>query len=113
MDLLQEKRYIMKLVKILKQPRVIILIIFLILSYIAINYQFSKEGVAISSVEMNSSAYSSGLRSPSSDASLTSRERILQLNTQQINSVQEFYEKESLIPVNGTIRIITSVNQYT
>ena len=85
MDLLQEKRNSMKFTKILKQPRVIILIVFLLLAFYAINLQFSNQGVALSSVEYNGGAYLSGLRTPATYVTPTAREKVLSLNDKPVN----------------------------
>ena len=103
----------MKLIKILKQPRVIILIIFLLISFFSINYQFSKEGVTISSVEFNSPAYESSMRTPSSEMSLTAREKILSINNKEVNSPEEFYTIEDNIPINSSLTLQTTNKEYT
>ncbi|MBI2148283.1 hypothetical protein HYU23_01250 [Candidatus Woesearchaeota archaeon] len=102
----------MKITKLLKQPRVIILIVFLLISFFSINHQFSKEGVAITSIEFNSTSYEIGLRTPSPDLSPTAREKILEVNGQKINSVEEFYNAEKIIPINGTVKIATTKTTY-
>ncbi|MBS3167744.1 hypothetical protein J4216_01325 [Candidatus Woesearchaeota archaeon] len=102
----------MKIKKILKHPRVIILIIALLISLFAINHQFTKEGVTISSVELNSSAYDSGLRTPSTETSLTSREKILEINDQKINSPEEYLSLVNQIPTNSTLTIKTTKDTY-
>jgi len=40
MDLLQEEKHTMKITKILKEPRVIILLFFLLMAFLAIDYNF-------------------------------------------------------------------------
>ena len=102
----------MKISKLIKQPRVIILIIFLLISFFSINHQFSKQGLVVSSVEFNSAAYQVGLRTPSAEVSPTAREKVLQINDKLVNSVEEFYNVEKLVPLNGTVRIKTTKSQY-
>ena len=94
----------MKISKLIKQPRVIILIIFLLISFFSINHQFSKQGLVVSSVEFNSAAYQVGLRTPSAEVSPTAREKVLEINDKLVNSVEEFYNVEKLVPLNGTDR---------
>src|SRR3989338_10414577 len=98
--------------KILKQQRVIILILFLLISFFTINYQFSQEGVAISAIEYNGVAYESGLRTPGTELSATSKEKIISVNNQKINSPIDFYNAESSIPINGTVKITTTKQDY-
>ena len=102
----------MKISKLIKQPRVIILIIFLLISFFSINHQFSKQGLVVSSVEFNSAAYQVGLRTPSAEVSPTAREKVLEINDKLVNSVEEFYNVEKLVPLNGTVRIKTTKSQY-
>ncbi|HLC58374.1 MAG TPA: hypothetical protein VJI68_00785 [Candidatus Nanoarchaeia archaeon] len=103
----------MKIKKILTNPRVIILIVFLLISLFAINYQFTTEGATISSVEFNSSAYESGLRTPPSEISLTSKEKVLKINDQEINSPQEYLTKIQSIPKDSSLTLTTTKKEYT
>ena len=103
----------MKFTKILKQPRVIILIIFLLISFFSINHQFSKQGVSVSSIEFNGAAYDAGLRTPSPELTPTAREKILEINNQKVNSVSEFFEAEKIIFINSTAKIKTTKSEYT
>src|SRR3989344_691612 len=73
----------MKLTKILKKTRVIILLIFILISIALINPQFNEEGVSIRSVEINSNAYFSGLKSPTKEISPTNYERIIEINSEK------------------------------
>ncbi len=101
-----------KIIKLLKQPRVIILLLALIISFLSINHQFNQEGVTISGIETNSSSYESGLRTPSSDVSPTAKERILEINKVKVSSIEEFYNLTEEIPFNTTVRIKTSKREY-
>jgi len=102
----------MKIKKLVKQPRVIILLIFLLIAFFSINHQFSKQGVAVSSVEFNSAAYEAGLRTPGSDVTPTGKEIILQVNNIPVNSIEEFYNAEVNIPLNSTVNVKTTKNDY-
>ena len=101
-----------KLKKILKNPRVLILLITIIFSYIAINYQFSDQGLIINSVEFNSSAYNAGIRNPSQDIGLTNREKIIEVNNQQIKEISKFYDLVSTVDLNSTLRLKTDKSTY-
>ena len=113
MDLLQEEKYNMKkITKILKQPRVIILIIFLLISFFSINHQFSDGGIVIASIEKDSGAYESGLRTPAGSLSPTEKEKILEVNKQPVSSIDEFNQVTSSIAVNDTVKLLTTKQQY-
>ncbi len=101
-----------KIKNLFKQPRVIILILFIIISFFSINYQFSTNGVAISAIEQNSTAYNAGLRSPISSASPTSRELILSINNQEVNTPEQFYNVEKSILLNNTVKIVSTKQTY-
>ena len=80
----------MNLKKLFKDWRVIMLVFFLILSFIAINHQFSVQGIEIKSVEQNSPAKISGIQSPSADTQPTKREIIYTVNNKEVNSLQDY-----------------------
>ena len=69
--------------------RVILLVFFLFISVLAINPSFDNDGVAIKSVESNSSAAFAGMSS-SLNAQPTSYERILNINGKTINSLEDY-----------------------
>ena len=74
----------MSLRKILKQPRVIILLAVLIFSFIAIGHQFETEGVAITYVEKNSTADIYGFQNPDPNLQPVDREKITEINSKEI-----------------------------
>ena len=102
----------MNLKKLFKDWRVIMLVFFLILSFIAINHQFSVQGIEIKSVEQNSPAKISGIQSPSADTQPTKREIIYTVNNKEVNSLQDYNKIISETELNSTIRIKTSNNEY-
>ena len=111
MDILQEKGNNMKkLNKLLKNPRVLILLAALILCYFAINYQFSDKGLIINSIEFNSSAYHAGMRSPPPELDLTKRENILEVNDKKIKDLSEFHNL--IISSDKDVRIKTDKTTY-
>ena len=69
--------------------RVILLVFFLFISVLAINPSFDNDGVAIKSVESNSSAAFAGMSS-SLNAQPTSYERIININGKNINSLEDY-----------------------
>ncbi len=101
-----------KVKKLITQPRIIILIIALVLSFIIINHQFTDKGLIINSIGFNSSAYKAGLRSPAQDVSPTNRERILKVNNQEIKQLEELNKILTATKLNLTIRIKTDKTEY-
>ena len=103
----------MNITKILKKPRVIVLIFFLIISFMAINPQFSTEGVSIKHVEKNSEAHLAGMSSQAKEVSPTNYEKILEVNYETVNSLEDFSKIVSEIPLESTLKIKTDKSQYT
>ena len=98
--------------KLLKKWRIWILIIILIFSYLSINPQFSVKGIAVKSIELNSSAYNADMRTPSANLQPTQQEIISSLNNNEINTVEEYSRLLSSIPNNSTLRIQTNKAEY-
>src|SRR3989344_3984487 len=98
--------------KLLKKWRIWILIIILIFSYLSINPQFSVKGIAVKSIELNSSAYNADMRTPSANLQPTQQEIIYSLNNNEINTVEEYSRLLSSIPNNSTLRIQTNKAEY-
>ncbi len=104
----------MKLMPILKNGRVILLLVFIFLALISIRPQFlGSEGVVIRNVLSNSSAALAGLQSPPANAAPLEKEIILAINGEPIQTVQEYYGlTENLLP-NRTLRVETNKDIYT
>lgn len=92
--------------------RIIILLIFLIISLIAINPQLSTEGAAIKYVIKGSPAESAGITTPKTGISPTHKEIIKYVNNIKIKDVKDYYEKISLYEYNTTLTIRTNKNVY-
>ena len=93
--------------KIIKNVRVIILLIFLVLAIVAINPRPGAEGVAIRSIITDSVAAESGLQRPSPNAKPISRERILEINNRPINSVEDYYNFVNTLKINQSVMTLT------
>ncbi len=102
----------MNIKKLFKDWRIIMLIFFLILSFIAINHQFSVQGIEIKSVEQNSPAKLAGIQSPSADTQPTKREIIYTVNNKEVNTLQDYNKLISETQSNSTIRIKTNNDEY-
>ena len=101
-----------KLKKILKNIRVIILLIALVLSLIAIYPNPFVEGVAIKNIEQNSSASISGIQNPLPNARPMARERIIEINNKEISELKDYYEELEKIKANQTVLLKTNKAQY-
>ena len=99
--------------KLLKEWRVIVLLLFLFFSYLAIGFNLDKDGVAIVSVEANSMSDLAGIKSPPENLNLVKRERIIAINDAPVNNINDY---TSLIEKNKdslTFKIKTNKEEYT
>ena len=92
--------------------RFIILIIFLILSYVAINPQFDTEGAAIRQVERGSPAAIAGIESPTGAVAPTQREVIRSVNGNPIIDVENYFEQLQQLSPNQTFTLQTNRGTY-
>jgi len=99
--------------QLLKNPRIIILIIFLVMGTVAINPQPWNEGVSIKTVTKNSSAALAGIEPPKSAVSPMNQERILALNGKTVSDIDDYYAIIDNLEANTTLRIKTDANTYT
>ncbi|MBI2671180.1 preprotein translocase subunit SecD [Candidatus Woesearchaeota archaeon] len=102
----------MKLGKVLKKWRVIVLTLFLIFSLLAISPRFDTNGVAIKSIEQNSTASDAGIQNPLPNTPPTKLERILYVNNKPINSIQDYGNIISDFKENDVVRIRTDKREY-
>lgn len=96
-----------KIKQLFTHTRIIILIIFLILSVFAIHPSFSSDGVAIRSVVKNSSAGEAGLQGPDPTGTPMSREIIYSINNVPITDEASYYEAIAFLEVNDSVVIKT------
>ena len=96
----------------LKKWRVIVLILFLIFSYLTISPSFKGDGVIIKSVETNSSASFAGVGNPSINTPITKREQIIFVNGAKINTLQDYYTQLSKVSANQSLKITTDKKEY-
>lgn len=92
--------------------RVILLLIFLLLSIIAIYPAFWNEGVAIRGVARSSAAAEAGIASTPQGAPPTSREVLLTLNNKPIKTLEEYYTFVSELDINRTVQVKTNKGVY-
>jgi len=98
--------------QIFTNARIILALIFIALALVSIHPNPWSKGIAIRSVTLNSSAAIGGIESPKPTASPMSRERIISINNQDINTLEDFYEIESNLKANRTINIKTNKDIY-
>jgi preprotein translocase subunit SecD len=99
----------MKLSKLFS-VRVIIMFLFIFISLLAIKPTFNTEGVAIRSVDTNSSAAFAGISVPL-NAQPTNYERILEINGNKITSLEDY--SSSIETDESKLTITTNKGTYT
>ncbi len=93
--------------------RVIILIIFLLFAVVAIRPQLiDREGVAVRSVTVNSSAALAGMENPSPQLTPLQREKITSINGEPVDSLEDYYSQTAELKANRTVRISTGQKTY-
>lgn len=90
-----------KIKKIFTNTRVIILLVFLVLSLVAMHPGIGVEGVAIRSVAKNSSAELAGISSPKAGDQPMSREVITYFNNEKIIDADQYYSLIQDVPSKG------------
>ena len=104
----------MKFKKIFTNWRVVLLLVFLLFSLITIQPKiFGNEGVTIRAVAHNSSASLAGIANPSSRLTPLAKEKIISVNGEKVNSVEEYYDAVALVKAEDTIKIETDKGIYT
>ncbi len=101
-----------KIKKIFKNIKVWILIVSLILAIVSISPMPWVKGVAIVAVERGSPAWNAGIRGPQPDTRPMQMERIIEINTEKVNNVEDYYRIESSLPPNVSVVIKTNKNTY-
>ncbi len=97
--------------------RVLLLLLFLVFSYVALNGGATPhlwdEGATIRSVAQNSSAALAGVAPPSPKQMPLQKEKILSLNGKTVVSAVDYYAEEQRLLENSTVRLVTNKNSYT
>lgn len=102
----------MRIPKLLKNVRIWILIIFIILALIAIHPNPFAKGVTIRSVAVNSSASEAGFVSPKAAATPLSKERLVSIDNTPINNIEDYQSFISQLKPNQIIHIKTNKQIY-
>jgi preprotein translocase subunit SecD len=98
--------------KVLKNGKVIILFICIILALVAIHPNPAVQGVAIRNVISNSSANLAGIASTTPNIAPMSRERVITIDNTPIKNVAHYYEVTSSFDIGDTVRITTNKGSY-
>lgn len=99
-----------KIADILKNVRVWILIVFVLLSIVAVNYSFSDKGaVVINGISVGSAAEKAGM-SFDSRSNLRNLEKVLYLDNTKIENTTDFYDYVSGLDFNSSVDVITDKN---
>ncbi len=102
-----------KLKSIFRNSRIIILLIFLLLSIYAIQPNPFVKGVAIRSITPNSSASIAGIENPKPTLPPMSRERIISIDNIPIEDLDDYYSIINRLTYNQTFIIKTNKKTYT
>ena len=101
-----------KIKRIFTNFRVIILLICLLVGLFSINPRPWNEGVSIKAVARNSSAELAGFVNPKDRLAPMARERIMAINNEVVNDLQDYYSFVSRLQPDQTITIKTNKDTY-
>ena len=92
--------------------RYIVLIIFLVLSFVAINPQFDTEGVAIRNIDRGSAAALAGIEAPDNAVAPTQREVIQEVNGNPVTDRASYLELINDLEANQSFTMRTDQGAY-
>jgi len=98
--------------QMIKNARIIILLVFLVFAVVAIHPNPYAKGVAIRAVQPNSSAQIAGIESPQPSATPMSRERILSINNMPVENVADYFKYTFELKPNTSVYITTNKDTY-
>ena len=98
--------------EVIKNWKVILLVIAIVLAVVAIYPNPWNDGVAIRNVIKNSSASIAGIESPSPTSTPMSKERIIAINNKPVHNIQDYIALTSGLDPNITIQIKTNRGLY-
>ena len=97
--------------KLLKRPRILILLFFLLIALLSINPSFGREGIAIKSIEPLSDAANAGLIVPA-NLNPKNREIIQSINNVEVKDIDSYLNELEKVDYNQTVRLTTDKNSY-
>jgi len=92
--------------------RYIILLVFLVLSFVAINPQFDTEGVAIRNIDRGSPAALAGIEAPDNTVAPTQREVIQEINGVAVTDRESYLEQINVLEANKSFTMRTDQGAY-
>lgn len=98
--------------QMIKNVRIILLLVFVIFSIVAIHPGLSSDGVAIRSIVRNSSASLAGIESPKPTATPMSREVIKFINNEPVHNEEDYFRLTENLEPNRTVQIQTTEGMY-
>jgi preprotein translocase subunit SecD len=98
--------------KFLKNIRIMVLVLALILAIAAINPRPWQDGVTIRNVEKDSAAALAGIASANPETRPVLRERITAINSIPIEDEQDYVEYTKALPPNTSVRVETNKKTY-
>lgn len=100
--------------KIFTEWKVIVLLFCLLLALVAIKPQvFGADGVAVRGIGQNSSAENAGMTNPTGKFTPLQRERVLAIDTLEINSVEDYTNAVAGLKKDRSVRVKTTKQTYT
>ena len=97
--------------KLLKRPRILILLFFLLIALLSINPSFGREGIAIKSIEPLSDAANAGIIVPA-NLNPKNREIIQSINNVEVKDIDSYLAELEKVNYNKTVRLTTDKNSY-
>ncbi len=101
-----------KFKKIIKNWRVILLLIFLVFAIVSIKPMPWNDGVIIKTIEKNSSAAIAGIENPKPGLAPLSKEKIISMNNRPIHTQQDYYDFVSELKPEVYVTIETNKEIY-
>src|SRR3989344_4168853 len=96
---------------LLKRPRILILLFFLLIALLSINPSFGREGIAIKSIEPLSDAANAGIIVPA-NLNPKNREIIQSINNVEVKDIDSYLAELEKVNYNKTVRLTTDKNSY-
>ncbi len=88
-----------KFKKVIKNYRVIILLVLLLFAFVSIHPRFGTEGVSVRNVIKNSSAELAGFEKPTQDTAPVNLERITAINNKEIKDINDYNDAvDNMVP---------------
>ncbi len=101
-----------KLKKLFTNWRILMLLFFIVASLVAISPHPWREGLAIRSIDINSSAYLANMQPPKPSDQPVERERIQSVNNVPVLTLDDYQKATSNLAINQTVYVKTNKQTY-